>query len=294
MAQNISFNIEKKGYNIEQVETVIDDLIAKNNYLTGRVSELEQKLETARRLIRRFTESENTLRQDIADSKRAAAEMITDTKERSETLLDKTRESCGELISDLDVKISDRMNVVDAIRAEVASFKDQLFAMYSSHIDLIESIAATAENFVYEPDYTKISDAIDEFEEKGEPECESHEFSEYPQESIFEGFDEEEDELFTMGEAEPSSEAEMSDTEEFVTTEVPESSEEDTDGIEFKMADEEAEPEEQAEEEQESFKKDAGEDNSEKKDISDDEYYRFLEDFINDDDGTLSDPDDKN
>ena len=129
MTDNFEFTVEKKGYNTSQVDNAIEDLKSQNLYLKARVNELEQKLDAAGRLIRRFSETENGLRQNIADSKRAAAEMLSDTKERSDVLLDRARESCGEIISDLDLKIADRMNTVDVIRAEVTSFKDQLFAL---------------------------------------------------------------------------------------------------------------------------------------------------------------------
>lgn len=206
MTDNFEFTVEKKGYNTSQVDNAIEDLKSQNLYLKARVNELEQKLDAAGRLIRRFSETENGLRQNIADSKRAAAEMLSDTKERSDVLLDRARESCGEIISDLDLKIADRMNTVDVIRAEVTSFKDQLFALYSSHIDMIESIAATAENFVYEPDYTKVAEAVDEFESHEEPHAELPEFVEYPQESIFKDYGTDEGGEFVMnGEDEDTS-----------------------------------------------------------------------------------------
>ncbi len=180
-----AFSTVKKGYDPEEVNAYIDELESKLSYLHARTSELEQKLETARRLIKRFSGMENGLRRNIADSKRAAAAMLSDTKARSDALLDKTRESCGEIISDLDCRIADKLNTVDVMKASVAAFKDQLFDLYSSHIELIETLASSAENFTYEPDYSKVADAVEEFEQGGEPEAKMPDFGEYPEESIF-------------------------------------------------------------------------------------------------------------
>lgn len=180
-----AFSTVKKGYDPEEVNAYIDELESKLSYLHARTSELEQKLETARRLIKRFSGMENGLRRNIADSKRAAAAMLSDTKARSEALLDKTRESCGEIISDLDCRIADKLNTVDVMKASVAAFKDQLFDLYSSHIELIETLASSAESFTYEPDYSKVANAVEEFEQVGEPEAKMPDFGEYPEESIF-------------------------------------------------------------------------------------------------------------
>lgn len=192
MKTEYNFTLVKKGYDPDEVAAYIESLQSKCRSLQSRNAELEQKLGTSRRLIRRFTDMENGLRQNIADSKRAAATMLSDTKQRSEKLLDSARESCGEIISDLDMKIAGRMNTVDAMKSAVTTFKDQLFELYSSHIQLIETIAEGAENFSYEPDYTPIADAVEEFEAQGEPEVQMPEFEEYPDESIFEEAAEEE------------------------------------------------------------------------------------------------------
>ena len=181
-----TFSIIRKGYDPEEVDEYIDELESKLSYYRTRNAELDQKLETARRLIKRFSASENDLRQNIADSKRAAAVMISETKDRCDTLLDKTRESCGEIISDLDMRVAEKMNTVDVMKASVAAFKDELFNLYSSHLELIESLAKSAEEFTYEPDYTPVSDAVEDFEAPGEPRADAPFFEDYPEESIFE------------------------------------------------------------------------------------------------------------
>lgn len=181
-----TFSIIRKGYDPEEVDEYIDELESKLSYYRTRNAELDQKLETARRLIKRFSASENDLRQNIADSKRAAAIMISETKDRCDTLLDKTRESCGEIISDLDMRVAEKLNTVDVMKASVAAFKDELFNLYSSHISLIESLAKSAEEFTYEPDYTPVSDAVEDFEAPGDPHADAPVFEDYPEESIFE------------------------------------------------------------------------------------------------------------
>ena len=101
-------------------------------------------------------------------------------------MLDKTRESCGEIISDLDMRVAEKLNTVDVMKASVAAFKDELFNLYSSHISLIESLAKSAEEFTYEPDYTPVSDAVEDFEAPGDPHADAPVFEDYPEESIFE------------------------------------------------------------------------------------------------------------
>ena len=186
----MNFSIEKKGYSISEVDSYIGELNEKCRRLQAQNTELEQKLATAKRLIRRFSDTENALKQNIADSKRAAAYMLSDARDRSEELLDSARESCGEIISDLDMQISERINTIDNMKAEVLAFKDEIFALYSSHIELMDKIAYVAESFEYCPDYSAVADAVDKFEGESQlPEFETG-FVDYPEESIFAELDE--------------------------------------------------------------------------------------------------------
>ncbi len=207
----MNFSIEKKGYNIDEVDRYVEDLEAKVTRLQSQNTELEQKLATAKRLIRRFSDTENALKQNIADSKRAAAYMISDAHDRSEELLDNARESCGEIISDLDIQIAERMTTIDRMKAEVSAFKDELFKLYSSHIELIDTLADTAESFEYIPDYNGVAEAVDQFEESGSVQIEVPKFVEYPEESIFAEINEVENESadnFVMDKAVEDTESE--------------------------------------------------------------------------------------
>ena len=314
----MNFSIEKKGYSIEEVDAFVEDILGKHQRLQAQNAELEQKLATAKRLIRRFSDTENALKQNIADSKRAAAYMISDAKDRSALLLDSARESCGEIISDLDLKIAQRMDTVSLMKAEVAAFKEQLFSLYSSHIEMIDTLAQTSEDFEYTPDYAPVADAVDAFEAAGEPDCAVPAFVEYPEESIFAEMEEEapviQNDEFVLDEAFEPVEEEGAEELVFEAVEEVEAAEEDFGQLAFEDA-EEVIPEEEiafdfsAEENEEpevteetddedayeEFSAEAEEDSDddvvcevtkeEFEEIDDTDYFKFLNDFINSDDG---------
>ncbi len=179
------FPMVKKGYDPEAVDVYIENLGAKNQFLQGRIVELEKRIRLAEDLIESFSKAEDELRQNIADSKKAAASMILDAKERAAALLDEARAECGKIVSDLDAQVANRMQVLNVMRAQAAAFKDQLFDLYSSHIEMIESIANAAQSPAAQPDYSGIAGAVNTFEEAGEPQADVPAFTEYPKDSIF-------------------------------------------------------------------------------------------------------------
>lgn len=179
------FPIVKKGYDPEAVDVYIENLSEKNQFFQGRIMELEKRISLAEDLIESFSKAEDDLRQNIADSKKAAASMILDAKQRAAALLDDARAECGKIVSQLDRVVANRMQVLDVLKNQANSFKDQLFALYGSHIEMIESIAGVVESTPFEPDYSGIAEAVNTFEQAGEPEADAPIFTEYPQDSIF-------------------------------------------------------------------------------------------------------------
>lgn len=203
------FPIVKKGYDPEAVDVYIENLSEKNQFFQGRIMELEKRISLAEDLIESFSKAEDDLRQNIADSKKAAASMILDAKQRAAALLDDARAECGKIVSQLDRVVANRMQVLDVLKNQATSFKDQLFALYGSHIEMIESIASAVESTPFEPNYSGIAEAVNTFEQAGEPEADAPAFTEYPQDSIFPKVEEisvqEEPELETVSEPEAES-----------------------------------------------------------------------------------------
>lgn len=179
------FPIVKKGYDPEAVDVYIENLSEKNQFLQGRIMELEKRISLAEDLIESFSKAEDELRQNIADSKKAAASMILDAKQRATALLDDARAECGKIVSQMDRVVANRMQVLNVLKNQATTFKDQLFELYSNHIELIETIANTAQSASFEPDYSGIAEAVNTFEQAGDPETETPVFTEYPENSIF-------------------------------------------------------------------------------------------------------------
>ncbi len=206
------FPIVKKGYDPEAVDVYIENLSEKNQFFQGRIMELEKRISLAEDLIESFSKAEDDLRQNIADSKKAAASMILDAKQRAAVLLDDARAECGKIVSQLDRVVANRMQVLDVLKNQATSFKDQLFALYGSHIEMIESIASAVESTPFEPDYSGIAEAVNTFEQAGEPEADAPAFTEYPEDSIFPKVeeiavqDEPESEAASASEPEPEAE----------------------------------------------------------------------------------------
>lgn len=182
------FKVVRKGYDPAEVDAYIDTQLERMTAMQEQNSTLMRKLSEAQDMIRHYSATEKALRNSIAQSKRGAADMLSDARERSTNLVDTARVECNRIVDELDAKIEERYKTLDEIKANVIRFKQELFNLYSEHIEMVEVLSETAENFKYEPDFTALSQAIDEFEEAAESveEPQVPEFPECPENSFFE------------------------------------------------------------------------------------------------------------
>lgn len=190
------FKEAKKGYDCHEVDEYIDQQLATMEAMQKQNAVLMRRLQEAQVKIRQYEETEKSLRRSIAESKRGAHDMLASAKTQSVTLVDTAREECNRIVDELDAEVENRYRAIENMRSAVSAFKNELFKLYSDHIENIEAIADAAENFTYEPDYTALSDAIDEFEVNAEQFAEPEEvpeFPEVPEESFFTPEDVEQD-----------------------------------------------------------------------------------------------------
>ncbi len=186
------FKAVRKGYDPAEVDAYIDEQLSRMVAMQEQNAALMRKLSEAQDMIRHYSATEKALRKSIAESKRGAADLLSDARERSTDLVDTAREECNRIVDELDAKIEERYKTLDEIKANVSRFKGELFRLYSDHIEMIETLSETAENFTYQPDFTVLSNAIDAFEESAaaveEPEVPN--FPQCPEESFFETVEE--------------------------------------------------------------------------------------------------------
>ena len=182
------FKIAKKGYDPAEVDAYIDEQLSRMTAMQEQNIALMSRLAEAQDMIRNYSATEKALRKSIAESKKGAADLISDARERSTNLVDTAREECNRIVDELDAKIDERYKTLDEIKNNVIRFKQELFQLYSDHIEMVEELSNTAENFTYEPDFTALSEAIDAFEESAaaveEPQVPN--FPQCPEDGFFE------------------------------------------------------------------------------------------------------------
>lgn len=136
-----------RGYTKTEVDAYIALLTNRyaelyKNYeaLSRKQADTEAALAAANAELAEKRENEDAIRRALINSQNAAARIVENAKQKGEELEKLSREKCGEVIAEFREHIREERERLNALRAQVTSFKSRLFGQYQEHIGLIEKL----------------------------------------------------------------------------------------------------------------------------------------------------------
>ena len=138
--KNKSFSLALRGY----AKAEVDDFLAKaaEDYelLALRYEALLQKNTELEASLALMKENEDAIRRALVDSQNAAQKVVEEARQRGEALETLAREKCGAVIAEFRDHIREERERLNALRAQVTTFRSRIFEQYQSHIETVEAI----------------------------------------------------------------------------------------------------------------------------------------------------------
>ncbi len=139
--KNKEFQKVLRGYSPEEVNEHIDFIIQKYTELYREQDELSRKLRTTEAKLQQLQKEEEGIRTALINAQRAGSRVIRDANRQAELIVKSAKENCDKILSDFRVQLKEERDTLYRLRKEVAKFKADTFAQYSTHIAYLESIA---------------------------------------------------------------------------------------------------------------------------------------------------------
>lgn len=134
-----------RGYSTAEVDEYVDFLVEQYTNVYRENDELERKLTAALRALQESREREAGVLALEKKIRSSAEEMLRDAEKQKKKILADAEEFADQLVADADAHVAVQEALFHRMQTEILSFRDQLFAQYSTHIDAIEQIANTVE-----------------------------------------------------------------------------------------------------------------------------------------------------
>ncbi len=146
-----------RGYSSAEVDEYINFLMEQYTDLYRENNDLECKLRNTAAKLDALKKDEESIRSALVNAQRASSTIIAEANERSEAVMQMTKKTCKRILSDFRTSVAKEREELVRLRNAAEAFKAQLFDAYNTHIDLIEKINTSPEDFM------KLEDSADDY-----------------------------------------------------------------------------------------------------------------------------------
>ncbi|MHB1151767.1 MAG: DivIVA domain-containing protein [Eubacteriales bacterium] len=138
--KNKKFSKVVRGYSMVEVDEHIEFIIDKYTELYRENDDLERKLRVTLAKLDVIKKDEESIRSALINAQRASSSIINEANERAEVVMRATKTNCDKILSDFRTDIRAERDRLLKLRAIVAEFKKELFDIYNTHIEYIDTI----------------------------------------------------------------------------------------------------------------------------------------------------------
>ena len=146
--QNKEFKKVFRGYDIESVETFLDEILEEYERIYKQNAELKEKVELLSDHLRQYNTMEETLKDTLIVAQTTAEEVTAAARKKSENIIDDAQLKAKNIANEAHNEVSD-------IKAEYESLKKEIYIFKTRYKSFIESQLLSLEDFYEDIDKTE-------------------------------------------------------------------------------------------------------------------------------------------
>lgn len=132
------------GYRPEEVDRYLEKVSTAYDQLQNEKMQLERKLEVLAEKIEEYRSDEDNMRAALLDARKLGSSIVKDAQAEADKLLSDAHEQSDKVIDSIQLKAEKEKINLSHLQKEVATFKNQLLALYKNHLELISSLPEQA------------------------------------------------------------------------------------------------------------------------------------------------------
>lgn len=140
---NVSFNKAMAfGYRTEDV----DEFVTRALHIIKEQQEenevLGRKLEVLASSLENYREEEDSLRSALIGAQKLGDSILKDSRQKAQKILLDAEEHAAQITAAAETAVDKQQYELEKVQVEAAGFKEKLFALYRTHLDIIKNIPA--------------------------------------------------------------------------------------------------------------------------------------------------------
>lgn len=128
------------GYRSDEVDDYLQELSAAFDKLQNEKIQMERKLEVLAEKIEEYRADEDSMRAAILDARKLGSSIVKDAQRQADEIIADANAQSAKVIDSIQMRAEREKMNLSHLQKEVATFKNQLLALYKNHLELISSL----------------------------------------------------------------------------------------------------------------------------------------------------------
>ncbi len=139
------------GYKMEEVDVFLDEVAADYEKMLTDNAELIKKIEVVVAKLEEYRSNEESLSNALLNAQKINEQVIREGKNKADLIIREATFKAERLVKNAQKDVEQEQETLNVLRKEVSDFRARLFAIYRSHLDIIDSLPYIEEEKPEEP-----------------------------------------------------------------------------------------------------------------------------------------------
>ncbi len=144
-AKNVQFKKSMSGYNREEVDRFVSEVVATLEQNKKEKVELVKKLDILAKRIEKYRRDEESVRGALINAEKVKGSAVKEAEQKVSTLLEEAKAEAKRIVYDANMSVEGKKTDYLRLQADAVVLREQLLEIYNNHIRMLEDLPTTAD-----------------------------------------------------------------------------------------------------------------------------------------------------
>ena len=145
-AKNIEFKKSVRGYNTEEVDKFVSEVVATLEQNKKEKVDLVKKLDILAKRIEQYRKDEENVRGALINAEKVKGSAVKEAELKVSSLLEEAKAEAKRIVYDANMSVEDQKTNYLKLQADAVVLREQLLSVYNHHIKMLEDLPTAADN----------------------------------------------------------------------------------------------------------------------------------------------------
>lgn len=143
--KNLQFKKGVRGYNTEEVDNFVSEVVATLEQNKKEKIELVKKLDILAKRIEQYRKDEENVRGALINAEKVKGSAVKEAESKVSALLEEAKAEAKRIIYDANASVEGQKTSYLKLQADAVVLREQLLATYNHHIKMLEDLPTAAD-----------------------------------------------------------------------------------------------------------------------------------------------------